>query len=64
MDWVKYLQAKTIEEKMDAIKDLKENFFSDEHQTFENVRLLLTRPEWKDFLNTLNENLQKEFQEL
>lgn len=64
MDWMKYSKAKLKEKEIDEVLLLKERFFVDEKKTIEAIRDLSLRIEWKDFLETLEKNLYKEFEEI
>lgn len=64
MDWMKFSRAKIKEKEIDEVLLLKERFFVDEKKTIEAIRDLSLRIEWKDFLETLEKNLYKEFEEI
>ena len=61
---MKYSKAKLKEKEIDEVLLLKERFFVDEKKTIEAIRDLSLRIEWKDFLETLEKNLYKEFEEI
>lgn len=64
MDWMKFSRAKLKEKEIDEVILLKERFFVDEKKTIEAIRDLSLRTEWKEFLETLEKNLYKEFEEI
>ena len=61
---MKYSRAKLKEKEIDEVILLKERFFVDEKQTIEAIKDLSLRTEWKEFLETLEKNLYKEFEEI
>lgn len=64
MDWIKFSRAKLKEKEIDEVHLLKEFLFVDEKRSIDAIKDLSSRPEWKEFLETLEKNLNKEFEEI
>ena len=61
---MKFSRAKIKEKEINEVLLLKDHFFVDEKKTIEAIRDLSLRTEWKEFLETLEKNLYKEFDEI
>lgn len=61
---MKFSRAKIKEKEINEVLLLKDHFFVDEKKTIEAIRDLSLRTEWKEFLETLEKNLYKEFEEI
>lgn len=64
MDWIKFSRAKLKEKEIDEVRLLKEFLFVDEKRSIDAIKDLSSRHEWKEFLETLEKNLNKEFEEI
>ena len=64
MDWIKFSRAKLKEKEIDEVHLLKEFLFVDEKRSIDAIKDLSSRHEWKEFLETLEKNLNKEFEEI
>ena len=64
MDWIKFSRAKLKEKEIDEVHLLKEFLFVDEKRSIDAIKDLSSRPEWGEFLETLEKNLNKEFEEI
>ena len=64
MDWIKFSRAKLKEKEIDEVHLLKEFLFVDEKRSIDAIKDLSSRPEWGAFLETLEKNLNKEFEEI
>ena len=64
MDWIKFSRAKLKEKEIDEVHLLKEFLFVDEKRSIDAIKDLSSRPEWGEFLDTLEKNLNKEFEEI
>ena len=64
MDSIKFSRARLKEKEIDEVHLLKEFLFVDEKRSIDAIKDLSSRPEWKEFLETLEKNLNKEFEEI
>ena len=64
MDWIKFSRAKLKEKEIDEVRLLKEFLFVDEKRSIDAIKDLSSRHEWGEFLETLEKNLNKEFEEI
>lgn len=64
MDWIKFSRAKLKEKEIDEVHLLKEFLFVDEKRSIDAIKDLSSRHEWGEFLDTLEKNLNKEFEEI
>ena len=64
MDWIKFSKAKLKEKEIDEVHLLKEFLFVDEKRSIDAIKDLSSRHEWGEFLDTLEKNLNKEFEEI
>lgn len=64
MDWIKFSRAKLKEKEIDEVRLLKEFLFVDEKRSIDAIKDLSSRHEWGEFLDTLEKNLNKEFEEI
>ena len=59
MDWIKFSRAKLKEKEIDEVHLLKEFLFVDEKRSIDAIKDLSSRPEWTEFLDTLEKTLNK-----